>query len=225
MWHLIRKDTILGWRTLAINGATALLFPPLLLLLEEPPPLEMFVGYVTLMCAMLPVGIIAKEDKFAATALTCSLPVTRRSIVTARYWGAWLIGAASIAVVLVLGLVVPDVRALWGEGGRGAVLTAFVLLGLVIAAFVPFTIRFGLAGVLAGLVALQVLGLLLFMTALLTGGIATIEDTVRAMANAVADYRDQVGLLLFTATLIAVIAAVNWASWLLAQRIFRARDL
>ena len=63
------------------------------------------------------------------------------------------------------------------------------------------------------------------MTALITGGIETVENAVRSIADAVADYRDQVGLPLFTATLVAVIAAANWASWLLAQRSFRARDL
>jgi len=225
MWKLVRKDAILGWRILAINGGVALVAPMLLMRLDDDLTLGFYVAWVTLMCAMLPVSIIAKEDKFAATTLTCSLPVTRRSIVNARHLGGWLIGGGSAAIVLMLGLAVPRFRELWGEGSVGAIMTSFVVIGLVIAAFVPFTIRFGLTGVLAGMVALQILGVVAFMTVLVTGGIGDIENTVRAIVDAVKDYHEQVGPALFTATLVAAIAAINWASWALSQRIFRSRDL
>ena len=67
--NLIRKDVVLGWRVLAVNGAVALVAPSILLILDEPPPLGFYIFYVGLMCAMLPISLIAKEDKFAATAL------------------------------------------------------------------------------------------------------------------------------------------------------------
>jgi hypothetical protein len=130
-----------------------------------------------------------------------------------------------MVVVLALGLLVPPIKDLWASGAGNGLLTGFALIGFTIAIFVPFTIRFGMTGVLVGLVGLQVLGMLLFLVALATGEIEGIERTVRTGVEAVSDYHKTVGPLVFAATFVASIAVLNWVSWIVSQRIFRARDL
>jgi len=225
MWNLIRKDLILGHRTLIVNGSMALVAPFILLLPDEPPPVILYVLYVGLMCTMLPVGLIAKEEKFSATAFTCSLPMTRRDIVTSRYLGGWFIAGGSMAVVLALGLTVGAVRDLWSDGASGGLLAGFVILGLTIAIVIPFTIRFGMNGLLFGLVGLQVLGMVMFLLALATGGLDAVERAVKTAVDAVGSYHEGVGPIGFAATVILGVAVLNWLSWKASLRIFRTRDL
>lgn len=224
MWNLVRKDMVLGRWILTVNGAVALV-APLIVLVTEEPPLGFYVFYVALMCAMLPISLIAKEDKFSATALTCSLPVTRHKVVTSRYVGAWLIAGGWMVVVLAFGLLVPQIRDLWGSGAGNGLLTGLTLIGFTIAVFVPFTIRFGMTGLLVGLVGLQVLGMVLFLVALATGDVEGIERRVRVVVDAVSDYHGRVGPVIFAASVIAGIAVLNWVSWTVSQRVFRTRDL
>ena len=225
MWNLIRKDVILGRWTLIANGSIALVAPFILLMLDEPPPVMMYVLYVGLMCTMLPVSLIAKEDKFSATAFTCSLPVTRNDIVTSRYLGGWLIAGGWMTAVLAFGLVAPAVRDLWSNGAGGALLGGFAMLGLTIAIVVPFTIRFGMNGLLFGLVGLQALGMVLFLGALATGGLDGIERAVKSVIDGVGSYHERVGPAGFAATVIFGVALLNWVSWRASLRIFRTRDL
>jgi ABC-type transport system involved in multi-copper enzyme maturation permease subunit len=225
MWNLIRKDVVLGRRTLIVNGSLALVAPFILLMPDEPPPVILYVLYVGLLCTMLPVSLIAKEEKFSATAFTCSLPVTRRDIVTSRYVGGWFIAGGWMAVVLAVGLTAPAVRDLWSGGGGGALLAGFAMLGLAMAIVVPFTIRFGMNGLLFGLVGLQVLGMALFLVALATGGLDGIERAVETVVDAVGGYHERVGPAGFAATVIFGVALLNWASWRASLRIFRTRDL
>jgi ABC-type transport system involved in multi-copper enzyme maturation permease subunit len=192
---------------------------------DEPPPVFLYVLYVGLMCTMLPVSLIAKEEKFSATAFTCSLPVTRRDIVTSRYLGGWFIAGGWMGVVLALGLTMPAIRDLWSDGAGGALLAGFAILGLMIAIVVPFTIRFGMNGLLFGLVALQMLGMVLFLVGAATGGLDAIGRAVETVVDAVGSYHAQVGRAGFAATVILGVAFLNWASWNASIRIFRSRDL
>jgi len=225
MWNLIRKDVVLGRRTLIVNGSIALVAPFILLMPDEPPPLVLYVLYAGLLCTMLPVSLIAKEEKFSATAFTCSLPVTRRDIVTSRYLGGWFIAGGWMAVVLALGFTAPAIRDLWRDGAGGALLTGFTMLGLAIAIVVPFTIRFGMNGLLIGLVGLQVLGMALFLAALATGGLDGIERAVETVVDAVASYHEGVGAAGFTLTVVFGVALLNWVSWRASVHIFGTRDL
>ena len=225
MWNLIRKDLILGRWTLIVNGSIALVAPLVLLMPDEPPPVTFYILYVGLLCTMLPVSLIAKEEKFSATAFSCSLPVTRHDVVTSRYLGGWLIAGGWMTVVLALGLTVPAIRDLWSDGAGGALLTGFAVLGLMIAIVVPFTIRFGLNGLLFGLVALQMLGMVLFLVGVATGGLDAIERAVETVVDAVSSYHAHVGPAGFAATVIIGVALLNWVSWRASLRVFRTRDL
>ena len=44
-----------------------------------------FLIFSTLMCAFTPATMLVREDRYKVMALSCSLPVTRRTIVGARY--------------------------------------------------------------------------------------------------------------------------------------------
>lgn len=225
MWKLIRKDLILGRRILWINGGIALLAPLLLFALDEPMPLGFYVAYVALMCAMLPVSLVAREDKFSAAALSASLPVTRNAIVTSRFVGGAAISAGALVIVFSFGLLFPAIRQAWTGGVGGAVLGAVVTIGLVLAIFLPFTIRFGITGLLFGLVGLQVLGMVLFLLALATGSMTGLERAIRSFIDFFGDLRTSLGRAGFSALLIGSVVAANLVSWGLSKRLFRRRDL
>ena len=98
-------------------------------------------------------------------------------------------------------------------------------VGLTIAIVVPFTIRFGMNGLLFGLVGLQALGMVLFLLVAVTGGMDGVERAVTSVVDAVGSYHERVGPAGFAATVIFGVGLLNWVSWRASRRIFRARDL
>jgi ABC-type transport system involved in multi-copper enzyme maturation permease subunit len=224
MWTLTRKDLIFNRRMLGLNLAFYLLLLPVYasLVHDLTPPL--YAGFAAVICSMIPLTLVAREDKFRTAALTCSLPVTRDAVVSARYWGGGLVTVAAIAAILAAGYLVPQTGfAAHAEGIGRTLLVAFVIAGLVQAALLPFTIRFGLAGLMVFLVGAQVLGVVALLSAMLLsldvlrGVIGTVGATLRAV-------RDRAGDAGLAAVLVTAVALLNVASHRLSRRLYRARE-
>jgi hypothetical protein len=229
MLKLLRKDLILNGRL--IGGSYAFWS---LLWLGGPAmggsgsmPFELWGGGVSLACAFLPVMMIIREDKFRAGALACSLPVTRDAVVASRYLGGWLLAlsAVALAILAVLALSLAGVRPLLPPTPLMPV-TAVMVIGIALAIMMPVAIRYGSAGVMGLLAALQVLGVVALLASALLDvpAIPGIESAVRGVARGGRWLHGALGPAGFSAVLAVAVLAVNLASFRLSSWLYRRRE-
>jgi hypothetical protein len=169
---------------------------------------------------------VAREDKFRSAALTCSLPVTRSAVVASRYVGGWLLSLGTAAVLLGLCYAMARSGLAHAVGEWSAApLAAFVAMGLILAGLIPFTIRFGFAGLMGFLVGTQVLGIVAFLAAVFVGGHGTLRLVIGAILQGVQGLREPLSSGGYTASLVAGVVALNVASYFLSRGIYRRREL
>jgi hypothetical protein len=153
----------------------------------------------------------------------CSLPVTRRAIVSAKYVGGWVVAlaAAGVAVAAMLMLSGSVQSVAWPLSLLGAVVVG--VIGLVLALMLPFTLRFGIAGVFIVLVSLQVLGIIVLLTVSMLGG-SPVRGAFGAVAPAVIAARTRLGDHGFAVFAVAAVALLNIASWRLSVLVYGRRE-
>ena len=179
--------------------------------------------------AFLTITPMTRDDKFRTTAWTCTLPVSRADQVRARFAGAWLIALAACATALALAAVLPGSRVAPADVlDPQALLLAAGIVSSILVLLIPFTVRFGLMGVLVFLVALQVLGGLLLFVGATMGGIVGIEKSVatgvRAIGAAIVGAREALSEIPFVLCSLVALAALNWAGYRLALALFNRRE-
>lgn len=224
MWTLLRKDLIFNRRLLLWNYAFYLLFLPVYAALVPGVPPGVYAGFAALVCSLVPLTLVARDDKFRTATLTCSLPVTRNAVVSARYWGGGLITLLAAVGILAVGYLVPQTGFAARGLGTGPVLVVFVVAGLVQATLLPFAIRFGLSGLLVFFIATQLLGTVVFLIGLLAG-VDTLRGVIQSTAALLATLRRVTGMPGFAAVLSIGVALLNLASHGLSCRLYRAREL
>ena len=184
-------------------------------------------GGVSVACAFLPVIMLTREDKFRAGALACSLPVKRDSIVMSRYLGGWIVALAAVAVAILamLTLTLFGVRPLLPPSPMLPA-TVVTVIGIALASMMPVAIRFGAAGVIGLLVALQILGVVALMASALFDVrlVQGIESAVRAIVGGGTQLRGAIGPVAFSALLVAGVLALNYASFRLSSWLYRRRE-
>jgi ABC-type transport system involved in multi-copper enzyme maturation permease subunit len=93
----------------------------------------------------LPAGVHGREDKFKTTALLCSLPVRRSSVVLAKFSASWLIMVAGFLFATAVVVLSPLSKFPVGEFLKAReVLLALGLTSLGFALVLPFILRFGI---------------------------------------------------------------------------------
>ena len=191
---------------------------------EDGAPLGMLTTVSTLMGAATASTVAAREDRFHATALLASLPVSRATLVRSRYTLAAAAGAAAFITAELLAALLP-----WSSHPLSAVLDlrivmmAVVTVGLSAGLLLPLALRFGLMGVVGFFAVLQVAGVGLFVLSSAFG----LRGPMRAVFGGVesgilalhARLADPVG----AALALAAVAAAAWVSyrasvWLVARR-------
>jgi ABC-type transport system involved in multi-copper enzyme maturation permease subunit len=226
MWLLIRKDLILDRRVTVLNFGFYLLLLPIYASLVEWVPPTAYAVFAAVVSAILPLTLVAREDKYGTAALSCSLPVTRNQIVASRYVGGWLVTLAATLVLVGVAFLLPWTQfAQRGGFPASALLAAFVVIGLVMAGLLPFTLRFGLAGLVGFLVGTQVLGMVAFMSALMLSDHATRRNVIATVAETVRALRELGGSFAFAVALAMGVVLLNLASYRLSCWIFRRREL
>jgi len=161
--NLIAKDLILGQRMLALNGGIFTLYFAALLMLEHVAA-GGYAAIAGLMCAFLPVTVIARDDKFKANALICSLPVTRSAVVLARYIQGLALGLLGLVVAFIVGVIAPWSALDTAELLTGCtVMAAVTVVAITLALVLPLLQRFGFIGLLGFLLAAQFLGVVLML--------------------------------------------------------------
>jgi len=183
--------------------------------------------FASVYATFLAISVFAREDRFQSTAWTCTLPVSRREVVRARFVGAWILVTTALVGSMLMAAVIPGSIISVTEALQPAtLLLAATATSLVIALVLPFLIRFGLLGLLIFLVAAQVLGSAALVLAIaLDGGggagksmFSFVTDAVRATQGALTPAP-------FYLLVAALLMAVNWVGYRFAVRLFTRREL
>jgi ABC-type transport system involved in multi-copper enzyme maturation permease subunit len=223
---LLWRDGLLNARMLLINYAIFAAFQAYFLLRVE--SARAWLVFASVYAAFVSLTVLTREDQSRATALTCTLPVTRRDVVRARFAGAWLLAMAALATGTILAAVIPGSRVAVADVFRPeTLLLAATAITIIVGLMLPFVIRFGLLGLIIFLVGAQVIGVGVLLLAgsferregrRLSLGFSAIADGVRAAQDALPN-------ALFYALAVALLVAVNLAGYRLARCLFERRDL
>ena len=222
---LIRKDLLLTRTRLLLNAGLFIVFL-IVFAHAGDAPVWLFAWSAALMFSFVPVTVIAQEDRCRAAAVGCSLPVRRRDVVRARYLLGLGSGVAGVAAAFLLALVLPGSP--YGASdlfSPSTVLIALTVLALSLALLLPFTIRFGLIGILVALVAFQVLGLAVLALANRFGIAADVRRIAGAAAALVSGFHASLGGIGFFIGVLALLAAVLALSVQVSTILFERKEL
>jgi ABC-type transport system involved in multi-copper enzyme maturation permease subunit len=175
--------------------------------------------------ALMAATIAAREDKLRTTATLASLPVSRRTLVQARYLVAGAVGIATYAVVVVMAAALPwSVQRAAELIETRTLLLTLTLASAAIALLMPVVVRFGMLGVLVFLGAFQVLGVGVMVAFEFFGSRSGVGVFSAVERGIVALYRglDQPVVILQTA---AIVALATWLSFRLSVYFAWRREL
>jgi ABC-type transport system involved in multi-copper enzyme maturation permease subunit len=187
-----------------------------------------FIVMTSLMVGIsMPFVILGREDKFKTAALVCSLPVRRSTIVLGKYAATWIAIGVGMGYALLVTAVLPFAKVAVSEVlSLKTVMVSVFLISLVFSVILPFTLRFGLTGVIILLVGTQVLGIVMLI---LTRFARAANNPLRILIPAVEKglrtllgHEPTAGFLL---ALLAAILAINAVSMLAGSALYARRDL
>jgi len=226
MLKILRLEYILNRRQIFIIMAIfTVYFAYMAYRIDSP---RVFVVTTSIMIGLsMPFVILGREDKFKTAALVCSLPVRRATVVLGKYAATWAAIGLGLGYTLFFTAVFP-----FTKFGIGEILTARTLLvslfliSLIFAVILPFTIRFGLTGIIILLVGCQLLGILALILAQVMGGVRNpLRLVFRAIENGLRALLTREVTPGFLLTLLAAIVAVNAASLLISRVLYARREL
>jgi ABC-2 family transporter protein len=175
--------------------------------------------------SLMAATIGAREDKLHTTATLASLPVSRRTLVEARYVVAYGVGSATYIIVVAMAAAVPwSVQRVAELVETKILLLTLVLASMAIAVLMPVVVRFGLLGVVVFLGVFQVLGVGLMVAFEFFGSrsglglFSAIERGIVALHRGL----DQPAIILQT---LAIVALAVWLSFRLSVFLAERRDL
>ena len=187
--------------------------------------------FAAIYAAFLALPIFLREDRFHATAWSCTLPVCRQDLVRARFLGAWIIVAGNLALALVLAGFMPGRKVQVAAVFEPATLfLAAAAVTIVLALMLPFAIRFGLLGVMIFLVGFQIIGSAVLLIAVNTRGSARtskgiLTGGIEALTDGLVSLRDLLSPPGFYLAVAAALILINWLGYRLAVALFRRREL
>jgi ABC-type transport system involved in multi-copper enzyme maturation permease subunit len=219
------------WKDLLLNRSvllpSLLLFAVMFGVMAAMPesPLREYTVMTSVVIAFLPVMIVTGEDKARAMALTCSLPVTRRTVVRARFVLAGLMGTCGVLFSLGLAAVLPTstlpAAALFHPAN---LLMGFTVVLFIMSLMLPLTLRFGARGVILLLVVMQVIGVVLLTVVQVTRSSAD-KRLVGAIVRGVGDLAARLGPWGFYALVALALGVVVTVSYRVSVRAFVRREL
>lgn len=222
---IMQKDLILNRRIILLNGLIFLACLSFFASNSLNAPPRVFAGFASLMMAMVPATLITQEDKFKAMILGCSLPVDRKTIVQARFALSLGMALVGILAAFLFGALVPFSR--FGFADLFAaipLMTALTGVSVFLSLLLPFTLRFGLRGLLIFLVAMQVLGVVLLTLVQVTRS-SLDKEIVDAIAGGLSRLYGALGPTGFNLAGLVFLALLLTVSYQVSVRIFHRRDL
>ncbi|MCP3978919.1 MAG: hypothetical protein GY716_06250 [bacterium] len=187
--------------------------------------------FACIYASFLAVTLFIREDKFGAIGWSCTLPITRRDLVRARFVAGWILVLLALAGALLIVALVPGGNVtVAGVLQPSTLLIAAAVVTFVFALMQPFTIRFGFLGVIVFLVGIQVLGVAALALASTlgsgrSGGGRPIRDTLSMLSDGLAFVRGSMPYPAFALLVLVVLAVVNWLGYRAALALFSRREL
>jgi hypothetical protein len=226
---LIHKDLILGQRMLALNSAIFTMYFGALLMLEHFRA-SGYAAIVGIMCGFLPVTVIARDDKFKANALTCSLPVTRSAVVLARYVQGIGLGFLGVVVAITVGVIAPWSLLDTAELLTGrTVMVAVTVVAITLALVLPLLQGFGFMGLVGLLIATNLFGVVVILATMVLGPANPLRQGTTAVIQAIETLAAWVHAGLnapgFAVMWIILLGAMLTLSFGVARVLFARRDL
>lgn len=224
MLKLIRKDLILNKKLILMNAVILLACLGYFAAAATRTPPRVYAGFASFMMAFLPATLITQEDKFKAMTLGCSLPVSRKAIVQARFALSLLLALTGLLLSFLFGALLPFSRYGFADLFAGTpLLMAFTGIGLVLSVLLPFTLRYGMKGLFIFLVIMQVLGIVLFTAAQLTRS-SPDRQIVGYAVEFFVGLRESLGPAGFSALIMVAVAALLAGAYGVSLRIFQNRE-
>jgi|APFre7841882724_1041349.scaffolds.fasta_scaffold75284_2 ABC-type transport system involved in multi-copper enzyme maturation permease subunit len=175
--------------------------------------------------ALMATTMAAREDKLRTSATLASLPVSRRTLVEARYLVAYIVGAATYLIVVVMAAALPwSVQRAAELVEPRTLLLTLTLASTAIALLMPVVIRYGLLGVMVFLGAFQVLGVAV-MVAFEFFGLRSAVGIFRVVERSIAALHQGLNQPVVIVETAAVVALATWLSFRLSVFLAERRDL
>ena len=227
--ELLYRDWLLNRRMLLISYAMFLAFQAFTV--KMIPSARMWMIFACIYSTFIAVTTFLREDRFQSLAWTCSLPIDRRELVRARFLEAWVLVLVTMAAALLCAALLPYSQV----DPLAALQPANLLLGLlvvtvVVAIMLPFTIRLGFMGMFVFLIGMQVLGVVAFVGAKMFRGVfKTAVSPIALVVGALHDFviaaRFHLGEAGFFVAALAVLMLVNYLGYLASCWLFARREL
>jgi ABC-type transport system involved in multi-copper enzyme maturation permease subunit len=189
---------------------------------------RLFIVMTSVMVGLsMPFTILGREDKFKTAALVCSLPVRRSTVVLGKYAASWIAIGLGLGYALLLTAVLPFSKIAAAEVlSPKTLLVSLFLISLIFAVILPFTLRFGLVGVIALLVGTQLLGVVaLFVAQLVRVPNNPLRIAFRAVERGLKSLLYHEPTAGFLLALLAAVLAINALSILVGWLLYSRRDL
>jgi hypothetical protein len=176
--------------------------------------------------ALMTVSICAREDKFHAAVVLASLPVTRRTLVQARYVLAFVMGAAALVIVAGMGAMLPwSVQSAAQAFEPKTLLLGAAVAGVSVAMLMPLAIRFGLLGVIGFFAVLQVAGNELLVLPAAFGMKNVLRELVRATGRGFVGWHAALGGPGPILETVVIVAVAIWMSFRVSVFLAERQDL
>ena len=225
MRKLIIKDLIMNRNALVANLFILASFLVFMASWEEGASVGTFAFFAGIMMAFIPAMVVTREDKFKAMSLGCSLPVSRKDIVRARY--LFSVGAAILGVLFAFTLasLAPTSQLSAAElFNWPTLLRSLSVTILLISLLLPFTLRFGALGLILVLAGSQVLGIVALTMVKVTQS-STDQRLVDSIVRTVGGLYLRLGPGGANLVVLALLATALWASYALSAWVFQRREL
>jgi len=222
MNKLIRKDLVLHKKFVFMIG---ILFPVYFgyfgSRLSHSMMIPIIQGFI---CAILPLVLFGREDKFKSMAFGLSLPATRREIMIARYLLSWGLMLSIYVIGAFLRTIASGTKLTAAVVFEPrAVLFPLAFIAFFFAVLMPLFIQFGQTGILVFMVLLQVLGILLLAFKSLVS-LRPIKAAVLFLPNTISSIQTSAGTAVAALTVAALLFLLTYASFELSMFIFRKKE-
>ena len=189
-------------------------------------------GVVVMFCciflSMVPVSMLAREQKTRSAAITCSLPVNRSTMMLSKYLisaGCILLGVLYVVLIMRISPFLKFPRADILNFQTLAVGTFSVLA--VSSVLMIFVTRFGFMGLLGLLVGLQLLGAVFLILARelgagLSGGVGSLLRTTKGFFT---NLNEALGYPGYPLAMLAAGAVLLVLSYAVSTELFKRKDL